>query len=116
MHAVEVAFESIYVRRPEPTELFQPGIHLLEWFGLQSVETALCVDRGFHETGLAQHAQVLRDGRLRHPQLALDLSNRLLGQDQEAQDRAAVRLRDDFEDGLHYLNILNRAYACQGIY
>jgi hypothetical protein len=42
------------VSGPEPTERSQPGIHLLKWFRFQSVETALCVRRGFHETGLAQ--------------------------------------------------------------
>src|SRR3989442_14689888 len=78
IHAVEVAFESIYVSGPEPTERSQPGIDLLKWFRFQSIETALCVHRGFHETGLAQHSQVLRHGRLRHTKLTLDLSNRLL--------------------------------------
>src|SRR6266566_1469634 len=101
---------------PEPTERSEPGIHLLKWFWLQPVETALCVHRGFHETGLAQHAQVLGDRGLWHPQSALDLSHRLLGQDQEAQDRAAVRLRDDCERRLHGVNIPQRAYTCQGIY
>src|SRR5207249_4502270 len=60
VHAVEVAFESIDMSGPEPAELSQPGIHLLQWLRLQSVETALCVHRRFHETGLAQHPQVLR--------------------------------------------------------
>jgi len=59
MHAVEVAFESIYMSGPEATERSQPLIHLLKWFRFQPVETALCVHRGFHETGLAQHPQVL---------------------------------------------------------
>ena len=59
VHAIEVAFESVHVSGPEPAELGQPGIHLLKWFSFQPVETALCVHRGFHETGLAQHAQVL---------------------------------------------------------
>ena len=59
MHAVQVAFESIYVSRPEPAERSQPGIHLLKWFRPQTVKTALCVHRGFYETGLAQHSQVL---------------------------------------------------------
>ena len=59
MHAVEVAFESIYVLGPEPTELSQPLIHLLKWLRFQPVETALCVHRGFHKTGFAQHSQVL---------------------------------------------------------
>ena len=78
MHAIEVAFESIDMSRPEQAELSQPRIHLLKWFRFQSVETALCVHRGFHETGLAQHPQVLRYGRLRHTKLTLDLSHRLL--------------------------------------
>jgi hypothetical protein len=59
IHVVEVAFESIYASGPEPAEWSQPGIHLLQWFWLQPVETALCVHRGFHEAGLAQHSQVL---------------------------------------------------------
>jgi len=116
IHAVEVAFESIHVSGPEPAEGRQPGIHLQKRFWLQPVETALCVHRGFHETSLAQHAQVLGHGRLRHTQLTLDLSHRLLGRNQKAQDRAAVRLRNDFEDRLHSPYILSMVYTCQGIY
>jgi hypothetical protein len=59
IRAVEVAFESIHVSGPKPTELSQPDIDLLKRPRFQSVETALCVHRGFHETGLAQHSQVL---------------------------------------------------------
>ena len=59
IHSIKVAFESINVSGPEPTELAQPGIYFPKWFWLQPVETALCVHRGFHETGVAQHAQVL---------------------------------------------------------
>ena len=70
---------------------------------------------GFDETGLAQHAQVLGHGRLRHAELMLDLSHRLLGRHQQAQYRAAARLRNDFEHRFHSLDILHRAYACQGI-
>ena len=78
IHAVEVAFESIHVSGPEPAERSQPGVDLLKWFWLQPVETALCIHRGFYETGLAQHSQVLGHSRLRHAKLTLDLSNRLL--------------------------------------
>ena len=73
-----MAFECIYVIGPEPPEPSQPGIHLLKWFRFKSVETALCIHRGFHEAGLAQHSQVLGHGRLRHAKLTLDRSNRLL--------------------------------------
>src|SRR5215216_2954645 len=115
MHAVQVAFERIYVSRPEPTEWSQPGIHLLKWFRFQPVHTALCVHRRFHETSLAQHAQVLRDGRLRHTKLTLDLSDRLFGGDQKTQDRATIRLRNNLEHRFHSPDIPLTAYACQGI-
>ncbi len=78
MHAIEMAFESIYVSGPEATELSQPDIQFSKRFRVQPVETALCGHRGFHETGVTQHAQVLGDGRLRHTKLTLDLSHRLL--------------------------------------
>jgi hypothetical protein len=54
IHAVEVAFESIYVSGPEPAELSQPDIHLLKCLRFQSVETALCVHRGFYDTRFAR--------------------------------------------------------------
>ena len=101
MHAVEVPFESIDVRGPEPAELRQPRIHLSKRFWLQPVETALCVHRRFDETGVAQHAQVFGDRRLRHTKFTLDFSHRLLRRDQEAQDRAPVRLGNDFEGRFH---------------
>ena len=59
IHSIKVAFESINVSGPESPERRQPGIQLLKRFRLQPVETALCVHRGLHETGLAQHSQVL---------------------------------------------------------
>src|SRR5579862_3133071 len=104
------------MRRPEPAERRQPGIHLLERLRFQPVETALRVHRGFYETGLAQHAQVLGHRWLGHSKLALDVPNRLLRRHQKAQYRAAVRLRNDFEHGFHSSDIPHGAYACQGIY
>src|ERR1700746_81588 len=96
IHTIKVAFESIQVSGPEPTELSQPCIQLPKWFRSQSVETALGVHRGFHETGVAQHAQVLGYGRLRHTKLALDLAHRLFRRGQEAQYRAAAWLGNNF--------------------
>jgi hypothetical protein len=59
MQAVEVALQGIHVSGPEPAEGSQPGSDLLKWFRFQPVETALGVHRGFHETGVAEHPQVL---------------------------------------------------------
>jgi hypothetical protein len=39
-----------------------------------------------------------------------------LGRDQETQNRAAVRFRDDVEYRFHVFNIPTTAYTCQGIY
>jgi hypothetical protein len=38
-----------------------------------------------------------------------------LRRDQQTQDRAAVRLRNDFENRFHSFYILYKAYTCQGI-
>src|SRR3954468_16529067 len=111
-----MAFKRIDVSGPESTERRQPGIHFLKWFRFQPVDTPLCVDGRFHEAGLAQHAQVLRHGRLSHIELPLDVSHRLFRRDQEAQYRAPVRLGDDVEPRFHALDIRRTAYACQGIY
>lgn len=102
--------------RPKLAERSQPGIHLLKGFGSQPVETALGIHRGFDETRLAEHSQVFGHRRLRHPELPFDLSHRLFGRHQKAQDRAAVWLRNDFEHRSHCLDIPHREYACQGIY
>ena len=101
-----MTFQRIHMSGPEPAERSQPCLHLPQRFRPQSIEPALCVHRGFHETGVAQHPQVSGHRRLRHFQLPLDLSHRLLRGDQQAQYRAPVRLRDDLENGFHSLYIL----------
>jgi len=63
-------FESIQVEWTRTGGTEPAGIHLLKWFRHQPVETVLCVHRGFHETGISQHAQVLGHGRLRHAKLS----------------------------------------------
>src|SRR5579871_1489185 len=96
-----MAFESIDVSGPEPPELGQPAIHLLKWLGFEPVKATLCIHGRLHETGVAQHSQVFGNSRLRHTKLSLDLPYRLLRRNQKAQDRATVRLGDDFEYGFH---------------
>ena len=110
-----MAFESIDVSGPELAEGSEPVVDLLKGFGSEPVETALSVHGGLHETGAAQHPQMLGDGGLRHTKLTLDFTHRLLGGDEEAEDGAAVGFGDDFEDRFHPLDIPQRVYACQGI-
>ena len=115
IHAIEVAFESVHVGRPEAAELGQPSVDLLKRFRFQAVEATLCVDGGFDEAGLTQHSQVLGDGRLRHTKLPLNFSDRLFGGPEEREYGAAVRFGNDFEYRFHVLYILQKEYTCQGI-
>ena len=67
------------------------------------------------QSGFFQDPQVFRHRRLRHAKLTLDVADRPLRGRQQAEDGAAVRLRDDFEGRRHGLNMLYYVYTCQGI-
>jgi hypothetical protein len=54
-----MTLEGIEVSGPELTEGRQPGVNLLKRFRPQAVETALCIHRGLHETGVSKNAQML---------------------------------------------------------
>lgn len=75
---IEVAFESINVSRPEAAKLSQPGIDFLKRLRPQMIETALRVHRGLYEASVAEHAEVLGHGGLRHAKPALDFPYGLL--------------------------------------
>ena|ERR1700759_1619614 len=105
IHAIEMAFESVDVNRPEAAELLQPGVEFLKWSGLEPVEAALRVHGGFDKAGVAEDAEVLGDGRLGHAEVTLDLADRLLGGGEESEDRATVGLGDDLEGVFHGLNM-----------
>jgi hypothetical protein len=93
-----VPFQRIDVRGPELPELGEPGVDLLERFRPEAVEPALGVYGGLHKSGFSQDAQVLGDGWLGHSKLPLDLTDRLFGGYQQAQDGSAIRFGDDLED------------------
>src|SRR5581483_8922007 len=111
MQSVEMALEGIHMSRPETAELRQPSIDLAQRFWLQSIAAALCIHGRLHETGVPQHSQVLGNRGLRHSKLTLDLAHRLLGQDEEAQNRAPVRLCNNLEYRIHEF-----LYTSIGIY
>lgn len=111
-----MTLERVEVCRPAPAERHQPVVELAQRFRDQSIETALCIHSGLHKSGITQHAEVLRNGWLRHLQLPLDFSNRLFRGDQQPQDGAAVGLGNDVEDGRHAVYIRLKEYTCQGIY
>src|SRR3569623_918464 len=101
VHPVQVPLPRIQVLRPEAPEGRPPGVQLHQGLGPQLVNAPLGLDPRLDEPGVPQHPQVLRDGRLSQPQLALDLADRPFGREQEAEDGAAVGLRDDGERRFH---------------
>ena len=101
VHAIEVAFERVDVGGPEAPEGRQPRVDFHERLGSDPVDAPLRVHARFHEAGVAQHAQVLGDRRLRHAKLLLDLADGPLRGGEQAQDGAAVRFRDDAEGRFH---------------
>ena len=115
MDAVQMTFEGIDMGGPKAAERFQPGVELLEGFRFKTIEAALGVHGGLHETVLAEHAEVLGDGGLGHAETALDVADGLLGGHEEAEDGAAVGLGEDGKDRFHPLYIPKEVYACQGI-
>src|SRR6185295_9915401 len=77
-HSVEVAFERIHVSGPKPPERRQPGVQFLQRRRGEAVQSALGIHLRLHEAGVTQYPEVLRDRRLRHAELTLDLTDRLL--------------------------------------
>src|SRR4051794_12734652 len=73
LHAVEMALERVEVGGPEAAERSEPLVHLHERLGPQAIQTTLGLDTRLDEAGVTEHAQVLGDRRLRHPQLRLDV-------------------------------------------
>ena len=89
----------------------QPGIELRERLGAQRVEALLAVGSRAHETGLAQHAQMLRDPRLAQSDPIDQLPHRPLARSQQVEDSTTVRLGHGAV-GAHAV-LLPNGYACR---
>jgi hypothetical protein len=64
--------EGVEPLRPEGPEVREPHVQLLQWSGVNGIDPpgALGSNRG--EPVVAQHLQVLRDGRVRDAELVAD--------------------------------------------
>lgn len=93
-----MTLEGVDVSGPQLSKWLQPRFHFTQRFGREPVESALRVHRGFDETGVTQHPEVFRYGRLRHVEETLEFTDRSLRRNEEAHNRAPVWLRNDFKD------------------
>jgi hypothetical protein len=83
---VEVAFEGVETVGPSPPVGLEPGIDLCQRLGAHPVPPSLCLAAHRHQTGVAQHPQVLRDPGLAEPEVVDQVADRPLPRMQQIED------------------------------
>ena len=68
----------------------EPFVDLAQRFGTQPIDAPLRVDPHLDDARVAQHAQVLRDGRLTDPERRDEVPDRALLLPQQVEDAPAV--------------------------
>ena len=74
---------------PEAAELLEPLVGSREWAGFDGIDAPRPLGAGDREAGLAKHAEMLRDGGLGDPELALH--------DRAEFSGAVLAVREQFE-------------------
>src|SRR4051812_38709533 len=97
VHFFQMLFERVDVLRPKAAEGHEPGVEFHEGLRPEAIQAALGFDSRCNEARVSQHAQVLRNGRLREPKLTLEVTDGPLGREQQAQDGPPIGLRHDGE-------------------
>jgi len=87
-----MALEGVEVRCPKAPEGLEPGVELHQRLGAKAIDAPLRLDARLDEARLSQHAQVLRYGRLRDVEVALELADGLFLRCQKLQNGSAIRL------------------------
>src|SRR5579864_502154 len=82
---------------PEALELARPVVERPERIGVGAVEHPAPVAAHVDQADVAEHAEVLRDGRLLDAQAGRDLPDRTLLEREKAQDLPAPRFGDRVE-------------------
>ena len=93
--------ERIHVVIPQSTKRLEPSVELLQRLCPDAIDAPLCIDRGFDKAGVAQHAQVLRDGGLRESKTALKIADGELISDEERENRSPGGFGKHVEGELH---------------
>ena len=97
--AGQVALQRGEPAAPELPVWREPRVDLGERLGTQPVNASLRVDACLDETGIPQHAQVLRDSWLVHIQRFHQLADREVLLAQEVEDATATGFGEDLEEG-----------------
>src|SRR5688572_25599329 len=96
-------------------ERLQPCVELVERLGPQFVDALLRDRTDVDQTGVAEHAEVLRHLRLTQPEALRDLPYRARPIAEQLDDAETVRFGQCRQRGVHAANIPLGEYSCQGI-
>ena len=114
--ARELGRERVEPLVPEPAEVVEPVVELVERRRVDGVQPARALRPDRREPAVAQDLEVLRDGRLRDPELGLDdRRDRARGQlavGEQLEDPAADRVSEDVER-VHAAKIQSPTYISQ---
>src|SRR5215207_7327959 len=113
---VEMPPERVKRLVPAPPVGGEPDVELVQWGGVERVDTPVGLAADLDEPGLAQHAQVLRGARLAQPQVLDELAHRSRPLEQQREHGAAIWVGEGLPGRRHGPNIPVRLYSCQGIY
>jgi hypothetical protein len=67
----------------------QPGVHLGQWGGTQGIEAAPTSGTDTDQSRVPKNPQLLRDGRLRNPEMVDEFADRPLTLSKQIKDPAA---------------------------
>jgi hypothetical protein len=95
--SVEVVFEAIEVRRPEPAVGREPVVELCERLRPDAIQAALCFRARLDESSVLEDAQVLGHRRLADAEPVDELADRTLPVAEQIEDLKPPRLAQDLE-------------------
>src|SRR5262249_62211617 len=90
--ALEVVAEALWFRQPEPLVARRPVAHFLERPRVEPIDALPADLLRTHEPGVPEHAQVLRDGGLRHLERFGQLVDRAVAGAEQVEQRATGRI------------------------
>ena len=113
-----MTFEPVQAGAPHFPVRLKPLVEFDQRFKAKAVEALLAVGADGNQTGIAQHAKLLRNRRLCHGEPSDQGVHGLLSVEQLVEDLPAAPLRDDFEgfSGDHPSSMLQQVYVCQVMY
>jgi hypothetical protein len=72
-----MAFELVEARFPQLLVRGEPVHEFCEWLGPEAVDAALAVGPDCHQAGIAQYAELFRNGRLAESGASYEFADRL---------------------------------------